>query len=117
MTKKIYLETLKSVLGRSILHYCSQRTLLRNKKVKQESFHAHFAGGLHHGESKRKVRLIDQGVNVDDLKRGKSYWQHELEAFQPYGLYEREAALFNSALFHILLSIMSAGKPTISIPI
>ena len=24
MTKKIYLETLKSVLGRSILHYCLQ---------------------------------------------------------------------------------------------
>ena len=83
MTKIIYLQTLQSVLGRSILQYCWQRNLLRNKKVKQESFHAHFARGLHHGESKRKVRLIDQRVNVDDLKWGESYWQHKLEAFQP----------------------------------
>ena len=30
---------------------CSHRNFLRNKKVKQESFHAHFAEGLHQGES------------------------------------------------------------------
>ena len=30
---------------------CSHRNFLRNKKVKQELFHAHFAGGLHQGES------------------------------------------------------------------
>ena len=31
MTKKIYLETLKSVLGRSILHYCEPQNAYQNK--------------------------------------------------------------------------------------
>ena len=39
------------------------RNFLMNKKVKQESFHAHFAEGLHQGESDWEVRLIDQGVS------------------------------------------------------
>ena len=30
------------------------------KKIKQESFHSHFAEGLHQGERDLKVRLIDQ---------------------------------------------------------
>ena len=67
---------------------------MRNKKVKQESFHAHFAGGFHQRESDREVRLIDQGVSVDDVRWRKSYWQHELDTFQPNGLNEREVALF-----------------------
>ena len=73
---------------------CSHRNFLRNKKVKQESFHAHFAEGLHQGESDWEVRLIDQGVSVDDVRRRESYWQHELDIFQPNGLNEREVALF-----------------------
>ena len=67
---------------------------MRNKKVKQESFHAHFAEDLHQGESDWEVRLIDQGVSVDDVRRRESYWQHELDTFQPNGLNEREVALF-----------------------
>ena len=51
---------------------CSHRNFLRNKKVKQESFHAHFAEDLHQGESDWEVRLIDQGVSVDDVRD--SYW-------------------------------------------
>ena len=47
---------------------CSHRNFLRNKKVKQESFHAHFAEGPHQGESDWKVRLIDQVVSVNDVK-------------------------------------------------
>ena len=35
---------------------------MRNKKVKQELFHAHFTEGLHQGESDWEVRLIDQGL-------------------------------------------------------
>ena len=73
---------------------CSHRTFLRNKKVKQESFHAHFAEGIHQGESDWEVRLIDQGVSVDDVRRRESYWQHELDTFQPNGLNDREVALF-----------------------
>ena len=67
---------------------------MRNKKVKQESFHAHFKAGLHQGESDWEVRLIDQGFSVDDVRRGESYWQHELDTFQPNGLNEREVPLF-----------------------
>ena len=66
---------------------------MRNEKVKQDSFHAHFAEGLHQGESDREVRLIDQVVSVDDVRRRESYWQHELDIFQPNELNEREVAL------------------------
>ena len=72
---------------------CSHRNILRNKKVKQELFHAHFAEGLYQGESDCEVRLIDQGVSVDDVRRRESYWQHELDTFQPNGLNERKVAL------------------------
>ena len=40
-----------------------------------------------------EVRLIDQGVSVDDARWSKFYWQHELDTFQPNGLNEREVAL------------------------
>ena len=79
---------------------CSHRNFLRNEKVKQEPFQAHFAEGLHQGESDWEVRLIDQGVSVvdqgvsvDDVRWRKSYWQHELDTFQPNGLNEREPFL------------------------
>ena len=50
---------------------------MRNKRVKQELFHAHFAEGLHQRESDWEVRLVDQGVSVDDVRRRESYWEHE----------------------------------------
>ena len=65
-----------------------------NKKVKQESFHAHFTEVLHQGEIDWEVRLIDQGFSVDDVRRRESYWQHELDTFQPNGLNEREVPPF-----------------------
>ena len=34
------------------------------------------------------------GVSVDDVRRRESYWQHELDTFQPNGLNEREVPLF-----------------------
>ena len=67
---------------------------MRNKKVKQDLFHAHFAEGLHQGESDWEVRLIDQGVSADNVRLREFYWQHELETFQPNGLNEREVSLF-----------------------
>ena len=67
---------------------------MRNKKVKHESFHAHIVEGLQQGEKDWEVRLIDQGVSVDDTRRREPYWQHKLDTFQPNGLNEREADLF-----------------------
>ena len=32
--------------------------------------------------------------NVEDLRKRESFWQPELETFQPNGLNEREVALF-----------------------
>ena len=43
-------------------------------KVKQESFHAHFADGVHSDEGDRKVRLIDQSDSTDDLRKRESFW-------------------------------------------
>ena len=73
---------------------CSHRNFLRNKKVKEESFHAHFVEVLHRGESDWEIRLIDQGISVGDVRRRESYWQPELDIFQPNGLNELEVALF-----------------------
>lgn len=49
---------------------------MRNKKAKQETFNAHFAEGFHEGENDWNVRLIDQGVSLDDVKRRESFYQH-----------------------------------------
>ena len=67
---------------------------MKNKKVKRESFQAHFAEDFHQGESDCKVQLINPGVSVDDLTRRECYWQHELEIFHMNGLNERKGFLF-----------------------
>ena len=41
-----------------------------------------------------EVRLIDQTDNVEELRKRESFWQHELDTFQPNGLNEREVAQF-----------------------
>ena len=73
---------------------CAHRNYCKNRKVKQESFHAHFADGAHSGEGDWEVRLIDQSDSTEDLRKRESFWQHELDTFQPNGLNEREVALF-----------------------
>ena len=39
--------------------------------------------------------LIDQTESVDNLRRRESFWQYELDTFQPNGLNERDVALFS----------------------
>ena len=63
-------------------------------KVKQQPFHAHFADGVHNGEGDWEVRLIDKSDSTEDVRKRESFWQHELETFQPIGLNEREVTLF-----------------------
>ena len=41
----------------------------KNMKVKQESFHAHFADGVHSGEGDWEVRLIDQLESTEDFRK------------------------------------------------
>ena len=55
---------------------CAHRNFLKRKKVKQESFNAHFAEANHNGMEDWEVRLIDQTDNVEDLRKRESFWQH-----------------------------------------
>ena len=55
---------------------------------------AHFAEINHNREDDWEMRLIDQTDNVEELRNRESFGQHELDAFQPNGLNEREVALF-----------------------
>ena len=45
-------------------------------------------------EKKIFILLIDQSNNIEELRKKESFWQHELDTFQPNGLNEREEALF-----------------------
>ena len=70
------------------------RKLFGKKKVKQELFNAHFAEVNQNGEDDWEVKLIDQTDNVEELRKRESFWQHELNIFQPDGLNERELVCF-----------------------
>ena len=80
--------------GRFNNYTCAHRNYRKNTKVKQESFHAHFADSIHSGDGDWEVRLIDQSDTTEDLRKRESFWQHEYYTFQPNGLNEREVALF-----------------------
>ena len=56
------------------MHRWVHRNYHKNKKVKQESFHAHFADGAHSGEGDWKVRLIDRSDSTEDLRKRASFW-------------------------------------------
>ena len=57
---------------------CAHRHYCKNTKVKQESFHAHFADGAHSGESDWEVKLIDQSVSTEDLRKRESFMNSTL---------------------------------------
>ena len=75
------------------------RSFIKGNTVKQASFHAHFEDDKHHVISDWEITLIDQTDSVGDLRRRESFWQYELDTFQPNGLNERDVALF----WHIFL--------------
>ena len=52
-----------------------------------------------------EITLINQTDSVEDLWRGESFWQYELNTFQTNGLNERDVALFLCVLksYYILL--------------
>ena len=54
---------------------------LERKNIKQESFNACFADI--NGEDYWVVRLIQQTNNVESLRKRESFWQHEMDTFQP----------------------------------
>ena len=76
------------VLKASTLDFFNENT------VKQASFHAHFEDDKHHGMSDWEITLIDQTKSVDNLRRKESFWQYQLNTFQPNRLNECNLALF-----------------------
>ena len=71
----------------------SQRNYEKGKKILQESFHSHFTDDCHFGENDWNVTLIDQAKNLEEVRRKESFWQYELNTFEPHGLNEREVTL------------------------
>ena len=71
----------------------SQRNYEKGKKVRQESLHSHFTDDCHFGENYWNVTLIDQAKNLEEVRRKESFWQYELNTFEPHGLNEREVTL------------------------
>ena len=47
----------------------------------------------HFGENDWNVTLIDQAKNLEEVRRKESFWQYELNTFEPHGLNEREVTL------------------------
>ena len=91
---KKYTESTEDFRPRFNNYRFSHKNFLKRKKVKEEPFNAHFAEVNHNGEDDWEVRLIDQTDNVEELRKRESFWQHELDTFQPNGLNEREVDLF-----------------------
>ena len=86
------------------------RNFIKGNTVKQVSFHAHFEDDKHRGMSDWKITLIDQTYNADDLKRRESFWQYELDTFQPNGLNERDVHFFDVFIYlTFILSLFSAA--------
>ena len=72
----------------------AHRNFSKGNTVKEAPFHAHFEDDKHHGMSDWETTLVNQAESVDDLRRIESFWQCELDSFQPNGLNERDVVLF-----------------------
>ena len=70
----------------------AHRNFIKGNTVKQ-TFHTHFKADKR-GMSDWEVTLIDQAESVYDLRRRESFWQYELNIFQPNGLHECDVTLF-----------------------
>ena len=91
---KQYTGSTESFRSRFNNYKSAHRSFIKGNTVKQASVHAHFEDDKHHGISDWEITLIDQTESVDDLRRRESFWQYELDTFQPNGLNERDVALF-----------------------
>ena len=84
---------LHHIPGRPVIYRRAQINFEKRKKVKLESFHVHFSEEGHYGEKNWVITLLDSVENVGELRKNESFWQHELNTFQPLGLNEREVPL------------------------
>ena len=91
---KQYTGSTESFRSRFGNYKSAHRIFIKWNTIKQASFYAHFEDHKHHGISDWEITLIDQTDSVDDLRRRESFWQYELETFQPNGFNERDVAIF-----------------------
>ena len=72
---KQYAGSTESFPSRFNNYKSAHRNFIKRSTIKQISFHAHFEDDKH-GMSNWKITAIDQRENVDDLRRGESFWQY-----------------------------------------
>ena len=105
---KQYTGSTESFRSRFNSYKSADRNFIKGNTVKQTSFYAHFKDDKH-GMSDWETTLIDQRENVDHIKRKESFWQYELDTFQPNEPNEHDVALFSCEyLLKYLLSSFSA---------
>ena len=91
---KQYTGSTESFRSRFNNYKSAHRNYIKGNTIKQASFHAHFEDDKGHSMSDWEITLIDQTESVGDLRRRESFWQYEIDTFQPNGLNERDMALF-----------------------
>ena len=70
---KQYTGSSEEFSGRFNNYRFAYRNYRKNMKVKQDSFHVHFADGVHSGEGDWEVRLINQSDSTEDLRKRESF--------------------------------------------
>ena len=91
--QKQYVGSTEEFRARFNNYKCAHRNFKKGKKTLQETFHAHFEMQDHNGECDWEVRIIDHCDTVEELRKRESFWQYELDTFQPNGLNEKEVSV------------------------
>ena len=89
---KQYTGSTESFQSRFNNYKSAHGNFIKGNTVKQVPFHAHFKDEKH-AMSDWEITLVDQRENDDDLRRRESFWQYELNTFQPNKLNEHDVAL------------------------
>ena len=63
------------------------------KSVPQQQLHSHFDKVDHNGFSDFEFTLIDQGNDLNCVRKREMFWQHKLNTFYPHGLNDCEVFL------------------------
>ena len=71
-------------------NYKSCNKLHKTQVVNQHNLHAHFDLPGHSSFADFEFTLIDQGDNLECVRKRERFWQYKLDTFLPKGLNERE---------------------------
>ena len=96
---KTYIGSTESFWSRFNNYKSAHRNFIKGNTFKQVSFHAYFEDYKHHGMSDWEITLIDHAESVDNPTRRESFWQYELDTFQPNGLNEGDVTFFDAFIY------------------